>query len=100
MAAHWPQPWALLAAVAITVGGLWWPRLLGVASVLMSPYLWLYMLTPLATLLVKPVRVRNVARRSNKEGAAGRWPDRPSLRPPVWSSSTSIYGPAKWPESP
>jgi hypothetical protein len=76
MAAHWPQPWALLAAAMITVGGLWWPRLLGVASLLMSPYLWLYMLTPLATLLVVPDRGNTSladGRRTSSLGGLSDW---------------------------
>lgn len=49
-----PEPWAKLAAVALTVAGLRWPRLLGPASVCAAFYWWAYNLLPLGLVLVQP----------------------------------------------
>jgi hypothetical protein len=51
---RWPQPWGYLAAAAVTLVGLRFPRLLGVAALLASPYVFPYHTTVLGTLFTRP----------------------------------------------
>lgn len=55
--ANWRWPWwVTVTGVGVAAVGIWWPRLLGVAAVMVTPYVFVYQLMPLATLLVRRQR--------------------------------------------